>query len=29
VKVEVWNAIGNQPATLGIGNQSTIQLPLS
>lgn len=27
VKAEVWSAIGNQPATLGIGNQSFLELP--
>ena len=29
VKVEVWNAIGNQPTTLGVGNQSVVKLPFS
>jgi endoglucanase Acf2 len=27
VKVEVWSAIGTNPSTLGIGNQSTVKLP--
>lgn len=27
VKLEVWNSIGNQPTTLGVGNQSVIKLP--
>ena len=27
VKAEVWSPIGNQPATLGIGNQSFLELP--
>jgi hypothetical protein len=26
VKVEVWSAIGNQPTTLGVGNQSEVTL---
>ena len=28
VKVEVWNAIGNQPTTLGVGSLSRLDLPL-
>ena len=28
IKVEVWNAIGNQPTTLGIGSLSRLDLPL-
>ncbi|MCI3928756.1 glycoside hydrolase family 16 protein [Streptomyces sp. AN091965] len=27
VRVEVWNAIGNGPSTLGIGNQSVVRIP--
>jgi beta-glucanase (GH16 family) len=27
VRVEVWNAIGNGPSTVGIGNQSRITIP--
>jgi hypothetical protein len=27
VTVEVWSAIGNQPTSLGVGNQSIIRLP--
>ena len=27
VKVEVWNAIGNAPTTLGTGDQATVHLP--
>ena len=27
IKVEVWSAIGNQPTTLGVGNQSVMNLP--
>ena len=29
VRVEVWSAIGNNPTTLGIGNQSVLRLPYS
>ncbi len=29
VRAEVWSAIGNQPTTLGIGNQSKLTLPFS
>ena len=29
VKVEVWSAIGNNPTTLGLGNQSVVRLPYS
>ena len=29
VKAEVWSAIGNQPTTLGVGNQSVVNLPFS
>jgi beta-glucanase (GH16 family) len=29
VRVEVWNAIGNGPSTLGIGNQSVVRIPFS
>ena len=29
VKVEVWSAIGVNPSTLGIGNQSVLRLPYS
>lgn len=29
VRVEVWSAIGNNPSTLGVGNQSVIRLPYS
>ncbi|MCW2811035.1 MAG: Endo,3(4)-beta-glucanase, partial [Friedmanniella sp.] len=29
VKVEVWNAIGNQPTTLGVGSQSLVKLPFT
>ncbi|OLB76747.1 MAG: hypothetical protein AUI14_17850 [Actinobacteria bacterium 13_2_20CM_2_71_6] len=29
VKVEVWNAIGPGPSTLGVGNQSVVHLPFS
>ncbi|MBC9716087.1 family 16 glycosylhydrolase [Streptomyces sp. TRM66268-LWL] len=28
VRVEVWNAIGNGPSTLGIGNQSRLTVPI-
>lgn len=28
IKVEVWNAIGNQPTTLGTGGLSVLDLPL-
>ena len=28
IKVEVWNAIGNQPTTLGVGSLSRVDLPL-
>jgi endoglucanase Acf2 len=28
IKVEVWNAIGNQPSTLGVGSLSRLDLPL-
>ncbi|NGO74658.1 family 16 glycosylhydrolase [Streptomyces sp. YC504] len=28
VRVEVWNAIGNGPSTLGIGNQSRVTVPI-
>ena len=28
IKVEVWNAIGNQPSTLGVGSHSRLDLPL-
>ena len=28
IKVEVWSAIGNQPTTLGVGNQSVVSLPV-
>jgi endoglucanase Acf2 len=28
IKVEVWNAIGNQPSTLGVGSLSRMALPL-
>ena len=28
VKVEVWNAIGVAPTTLGTGNRSTLTLPI-
>ena len=28
IKVEVWNAIGNQPTTLGVGSLSRLELPL-
>ncbi|MBA8793145.1 endoglucanase Acf2 [Friedmanniella endophytica] len=28
VKVEVWNAIGSAPASVGVGNTSTLTLPL-
>ncbi|WP_030669644.1 glycoside hydrolase family 16 protein [Streptomyces sp. NRRL B-1347] len=27
VRVEVWNAIGNGPSTLGTGNQSVVRIP--
>jgi len=27
VQAEVWSAIGNQPTTLGVGNQSELTLP--
>ncbi|MGP4114723.1 glycoside hydrolase family 16 protein [Streptomyces sp. 4N509B] len=27
VRVEVWNAIGNAPSTLGVGNQSFVRIP--
>ncbi|WP_416902013.1 glycosyl hydrolase [Micromonospora echinospora] len=27
VKLEVWSAIGNNPTTLGVGNQSVLRLP--
>ncbi|MEV7087931.1 glycoside hydrolase family 16 protein [Streptomyces sp. NPDC093085] len=27
VRIEVWNAIGNGPSTLGTGNQSTVKIP--
>jgi hypothetical protein len=27
VRVEVWNAIGSAPSTLGVGNQSVVRLP--
>lgn len=27
VRVEVWNAIGNGPSTLGTGNQSAVRIP--
>ncbi|MCX5064868.1 glycosyl hydrolase [Micromonospora lupini] len=29
VRVEVWSAIGNNPTTLGVGNQSVLRLPYS
>ncbi|MET8367529.1 hypothetical protein ABZU53_28790, partial [Micromonospora sp. NPDC005194] len=29
VRVEVWSAIGNNPTSLGIGNQSVLRLPYS
>ncbi|MET7964535.1 glycosyl hydrolase [Micromonospora zamorensis] len=29
VRVEVWSAIGNNPSTVGIGNQSVLRLPYS
>ncbi|RGC65190.1 Glycosyl hydrolase family 81 [Micromonospora sp. MW-13] len=29
VRVEVWSAIGNNPTTLGLGNQSVVRLPYS
>ncbi|MEK8105203.1 hypothetical protein NKG94_08445 [Micromonospora sp. M12] len=29
VRVEVWSAIGNNPTTVGIGNQSVLRLPYS
>ena len=31
IKAEVWSAIGNQPTTLGVGNQSVLDaaLPLT
>ena len=29
VRAEVWNAIGNNPSTLGTGNQSVLKLPYS
>ncbi|MFC4019067.1 glycosyl hydrolase [Micromonospora sp. GCM10011542] len=29
VRVEIWSAIGNNPTTLGIGNQSVLRLPYS
>ncbi|KAB1948569.1 hypothetical protein F8271_02230 [Micromonospora sp. ALFpr18c] len=29
VRVEVWSAIGNNPSTLGVGNQSVLRLPYS
>jgi hypothetical protein len=28
IKVEVWNAIGNQSSTLGVGSLSRLDLPL-
>jgi hypothetical protein len=28
IKVEVWNAIGNQPTSLGVGSLSRLDLPL-
>ncbi|MEV0873782.1 glycoside hydrolase family 16 protein [Streptomyces sp. NPDC049950] len=27
VKVEIWNAIGNGPGTVGVGNQSVVHIP--
>ncbi len=27
VKVEIWNAIGNGPGTVGVGNQSFVRIP--
>ncbi|GAB3964826.1 glycoside hydrolase family 16 protein [Streptomyces sparsus] len=27
IRVEVWNAIGNGPSTLGVGNQSVVHVP--
>ncbi|MEU8288788.1 glycosyl hydrolase [Micromonospora sp. NPDC048905] len=29
VRVEIWSAIGNNPSTVGIGNQSVVRLPYS
>ncbi|MET8254925.1 glycosyl hydrolase [Micromonospora sp. NPDC005197] len=29
VRVEVWSAIGNNPTSLGVGNQSVLRLPYS
>ncbi|MFG1842999.1 glycosyl hydrolase [Micromonospora sp. NPDC049175] len=29
VRVEIWSAIGNNPSTVGIGNQSVLRLPYS
>lgn len=29
VRVEVWSAIGSNPSTVGIGNQSVLRLPYS
>ncbi|WP_373287112.1 glycoside hydrolase family 16 protein [Wenjunlia tyrosinilytica] len=29
VRVEVWNAIGNGPSTVGVGNQSVVDIPFS
>ncbi|MGC4879309.1 glycosyl hydrolase [Micromonospora sp. DT43] len=29
VRVEVWSAIGNNPTTVGVGNQSVLRLPYS
>ncbi|WP_307665691.1 glycoside hydrolase family 16 protein [Streptomyces sp. V1I1] len=29
VKVEVWNAIGNAPSTIGTGNQSVVAIPFT
>jgi endoglucanase Acf2 len=29
VKVEVWNALGSNPSTVGLGNQSIVHLPLT
>ncbi|WP_172381898.1 glycoside hydrolase family 16 protein [Streptomyces sp. MNP-20] len=29
VRVEVWNAIGNGPSTLGTGNQSVVRIPFT